>query len=446
METATELTPTQSSATKTIGVGGAVIYGGQVQDRERSPELRWYRKFDTYDTLLRNVHIISACITAMHVAVSKPAWFADPADEDIPLAVAYADFVNANIERLKWKRFIRKQFNHEFFGFAAHEWTAARQDNGWLAFEKVQHRNQRSVWYWLRNDEREIVAFKQWDEESGNFYEIPLWKCIYSTRQDTTDSPYGEGLMRAVVPVGQDLRELERLERVGYQNNLNGIPSFRWPEALKKQSGTSEAELSKERAMWANWLQNHVRNPKQGLMFDSAVYENVDGSPSTVKQYELETLTVDGGSEQYIEQAIRRKTLEIARVLGVEHILVGDNGVGSQSLSRDKSDNFMQRIISYMGNLQEDLQDQFVGSLAWMNAWQPELVPVIRHEPIDTRDIDKVTAGIRDIATASGPIPQDSEAIGEVFDMMGLTRPEPDEMGISLLGDEDSADNFDRGE
>ena len=431
-----------SNTTKPIGVTGTVIYSGIVDDRERNAKLRGYRKFDTYEDIIRNVHIVAAALGVWHTALSKPDWKARPADENDERANVYADFVNANLQKLKWKRFIRKQSNKLFYGFAAHEWTSERAENGMNAISELDHRQQRTIRYWWEDENRRVVAFRQWDQQVGQYYDIPLWKCVYSARQDTTDSPEGLGLLRTAVPLAEDIQELERVEKVGYRTNLNGIPIFKWPEQAKRENSAGDAsEIDAEKRAWESWLRQKIRNEEQGVIFDSATYPNTDGSPSGEPFYSLEFATVDGGSEQYLDDALRRKTLEVARVMGVEHFLVGDNGVGSQSLSTDKSKNFVERVISNLGDLQEDLQDQFVGSLGWMNAWEPELYPILEHEPVDTREIADVASALRDLSVASGPIPQESEAIGQVMDMMGLERLVQDDADMSLMGDDDDADN-----
>ena len=67
-------------------------------------------------------------------------------------------------------------------------------------------------------------------------------------------------------------------------------------------------------------------------------------------------------------KSIERLNYEIARVLGVEGLLVGGSGTGSQALSRDKSSNLFLLVDSTLKELTE-IYEKVMKYISQQNAW-----------------------------------------------------------------------------
>lgn len=128
-------------------------------------------------------------------------------------------------------------------------------------------------------------------------------------------------------------------------------------------------------------------------------------------------------SQDAIYTAIQRKTAEIARVLGVEGLLLGGGDKGSLALSRDKSQNFHLIIDSTIKEITDTFSKDFLTPLMELNGWDEELRPSFKTEAIQFRGIDEIARALKDIA-ATNLDPED-EAHGVMFDQLGLPRLDP---------------------
>ena len=111
-------------------------------------------------------------------------------------------------------------------------------------------------------------------------------------------------------------------------------------DITKEQRKSIEAPLRE-------FIEKHIKTPALGLVLDSMTYETSDeaGRPSGAKQWDVELLKGSATSFAENAAAIERINRELARVLGVEQLLLGSD-VGSFSLSRDKTNSFFLLVDS----------------------------------------------------------------------------------------------------
>ena len=119
-------------------------------------------------------------------------------------------------------------------------------------------------------------------------------KLLYLVDDTLSDSPEGLGLFRHLVSPAKRLERYEQLEGFGFETDLRGIPVVRLPLTLLNQQ-TKEGELSESQrtqmiAPFQQFAENHIRNPKLGLLLDSMTYETKDQAerPSNVPLWDVE--------------------------------------------------------------------------------------------------------------------------------------------------------------
>ena len=145
--------------------------------------------------------------------------------------------------------------------------------------------------------------------------------------------------------------------------------------------------------------------------------------------------------------AIERINREIARVLGVEAIILGDGDAGSYALSRDKTNQFSLTVDSTLQELAEGFEDDLLTPLWQLNGWPIEAMPSLKPEAVQYRDIEQVTAALRDMANAGAVLDPDDPAINEVRALLGLsptddiTRDEDEQLSGSNATEEGSPDD-----
>lgn len=426
--------PTSPNAFQGLGVGGTAVFGGFIQENEKDSDLLGRQKYATYSECLANVPIVAAAVRFFLNLVSGAEWKVEAAtDEDgeeLEGAREIADAVEDMMGDMRrpWHRVIRRLAMFKFYGFAVSEWIAKRRDDGLIGMDDVQPRPQITIERWILDRSNEVLGCVQRSPQTHEDIPIPREKLIYLVDDSLSDSPEGLGLFRHVIEACKRLRRLQQLEGFGYEGDLRGIPVGRAPLAELDQLVRAK-KISKQKADELlnglnAFIQNHIKNPSLGIMLDSTPYKQTgeNRTPSSTPMWGLELL--DGGTYSLAEVAlaITRINREIARIFGVEHLLLGENAAASRSLSEDKSQSFGLIVDSTLLELREQMNKDWLGPLAELNGWDPELLPTLKTETATYRSLAELAEALQALSAAGVTLDRQDEAVQELFDLMGLSR------------------------
>ncbi|BAO53107.1 virion protein [Pseudomonas phage KPP23] len=420
---------------ETIGGGQTAVIGGYIQDNESNPKLSGVSKYREYSNALANCTVVSAGVRYVLNLIAKAVWSMDPKDES-PLAEAYAEFAESLIydTETPWPRIIRKAAMFRFNGAAVLEWTAKTRADGMIGLADIENRPLATIERWDVDDAGHVLGVWQRVSQTGAEVYIPREKFAYFLDDSISDSPEGMGLFRHIIEKVDRLREYERLEGVGYETDLRGIPVGRAPLAsMREQLDRKLITKEQYNAMLfpiRSFLQNHIKGPKLGLMLDSSVYQDAspDMKQSSTPKWDMDLLKAGSTSLPEVAKTIERITHEIARVLGTEGLLLGGDGRGTQALSADKSQNLFLIVNSTLREMAEVVKKDILTPAFQMNGLDLDLMPDPRPEEIQAQDIEKIARALKDIAASSAILPPDAQAVKELFNMLGLTAPEIDDL------------------
>lgn len=421
--------PARVRPTKTEGVPGTAIFGGYIVENEKNAQLSGTLKYRTYSDLLANVSIVAAGTRFFLNLVSRSKWVVEPAD-DTPQAEEFKERVEAMMEDMEtpWHRVVRRAAMYRFYGFSIQEWTAKRNEDGSIGMKDIAPRPQLTIIQWDRDDNGNIVGVIQQSPQDYEEIYLNREKLVYVVDDTLNDSPEGLGLFRHIVKPSQELQRFEQLEGFGYEADLRGIPIGKAPlgelTTLVNDGLINEQQKSAIMEPLENFIANHIKNPRLGLVLDSSPYRARDegSSPSGNEQWGIELLQSSASSAAEVSKAIERKNQEIARVLGVEGLLLGSSQHGSQALSTDKSHNFALVVSSTLGELAESFEKDFIGTIWKLNGWPEEMKPSFTTESSVYRDVTKITAALKDMATAGAVLHPEDPAIDEVRELLGLSK------------------------
>lgn len=428
--------------TKTRGVGGTAIYGGYIASRERSAKLLGTQRWQTYQEILANRSIVAAGVRTYLNLCAKPAWSVmsaelDPDREDE--ARDAADFVEAAMHGMEtpWHRIVRRQAMYRFNGFSIQEWTAKRDDQGRMCFRDIEARPSFTVEKWDMDESGTVQGVVQRSPQTGQEIALPRWKLIYSVDDTLEDSPEGMGLLRNVVEPATRLEEYLALEQIGFQTDLRGIPVGRAPYAeinAQVAGGTlSEKDAKALIQPIEDFIPNHMRSRDTGVLLDSATYTDGDGKPTNAPLFGIELLKGNGSGQAEIAAAIQRINEEIARVLGVEHMLLGSGSSGSRALGDTKVEQFSLMVDATMRDLAETMEKDFIGPLWRMNGWDDEIKPMFSVESVQVRALSDLVDMVTGMSQAGLPTMPDDKHAEEIFAAAGLTPPARDTLGGGFL-------------
>lgn len=460
----------QGESQRVVGHTGTAVYGGYIVEDEKNNNLTRRRKYKTYSEILANVAIVSAGVRLFLNVVAKAQWNVEPAmdTEEIPeppprpvqpdqiiaeldppppeppaeptlVSSPEAQEIAEKIQDMMndmdtpWARVIRRAAMYRFYGFSIQEWTAKlREEDGLIGMRDIAPRPQLTIERWDMDITGSILGVVQRSEQDGQEIYLPRNKLVYMVDDSLNDSPEGLGLFRHIVESVQRLRRYLELEGFAFETDLRGIPVGRIPfaelDAMVQQGILSEEEKQNRINGMQEFIKKHIKNPQLGIILDSAPYRSIDdaATPSTHPMWDIELLTGDGSNngQESILNAIERELRQIARIMGVDQLLLGDGDRGSFALSQDKSHSFSLIIDSVLNELTEAFQKDFIGPLMKMNGWDPAMEPRLKTEPIQFRDVEQIVTAIRELSTAGIGLHPEDEAVGEIFDIIGLSKPD----------------------
>ena len=439
--------------TQTLGSTSGAGYSdaaGDAWSSDRTYNLTGEARYQVYETMMRDTAIVAAGMRLLFSLISNAVWTVNPPEglnnNEEAVAQGYADIAYDALFSMttSWSSVVKKTAGYRFHGFSIMEWTAKRRDDGTIGFKDVEHRPQRTIIKWNRDEGGTVESVVQ--RVGGREVVLPRSKIVYAVDDTLSDSPEGLGLFRHLAVTAQRLNFYIDLEEVAFSTDLRGIPIARAPlaelqEEVEKAGPVGSKERAdaevRRRAMLTPiraLAENHLRNKHTAAVLPSdtfiATTPDKSQTPSTVPKWSLELLNGDASSFADLANTINRLNQELARILGVEHLLLGADGAGSLALARSKVGTFFQIVSSTLLDLVEVFDRDLMEPLAEMNGWPDELRPELGVNNISDLDIEQVTQALANLANAGAPMMPGDPAEGEVYDAIGLTRPDPDRVTL----------------
>lgn len=413
---------------KSEGGPGVAVFGGYVDEGEQNAKVAGVQKYTTYANILANTTIAAASVRFFLNLLAKAEWNVQAAD-DTPESQERAEWFEKALHDMTtpFHRVVRRAGLYRYFGFSIQEWTAKRNEDGTIGLLDVESRPQHTIEQWGTDESGTVHGVVQRSPQT--FRAIPLHRSrlVYVVDDSLTDSPEGLGLFRHIVEAVERLEEYEKLEGIGFETDLRGIPVGRAPfmELSKAvQAGTiNQAQMDAQITAMRTFLTKHKKTANLALFLDSKVYESTgdNRTPSGQPQWNLELLKAGATSAPELALAIQRINREIARVLGTENLLLGESGAGSLAMARDKSDQFALQIDGALKEISEAFQADLVKPFMELNGWDLETMPKLKPEKVQHRAIEEVTAALRDMASAGAVLAPDDPAINEIRRLLGLS-------------------------
>lgn len=414
------------SAFKESGKSSTAIQGGSIVTKERNSKLVGENKYRTYEDLIANVSIIFASLRFYTTLIASSAWSAEPADESTEaeqLAETVLDILHDMDQ--PFVETVKAASLFKFNGFAWLEMTAKKRDDGVIGLKSIESRPCRTIQKWDVDDNGNIKGVGQVLPLSAQTVYIPRWKSIYMVENLLTDSPEGWGMLRAVVETATRLQEIQKSEKMGINRDMRGIPIGRVPFAALSESGLDAKQIGDAVKPVEDFVSMVQKGETTGLVLDSATY--VSGSStqngeshsfSGNKQYDLELISSQSNGLADVDKIIRRLQLEISRCLGTDVLMVEG---GSLALSKDKSQNLLITINSFLAEIAAQFNKDILPFLAKLNGWDANLLPVLTFSDVSQRSIEEIVASVRDLATAGITLDRRDDAVKEIFRSLDLT-------------------------
>ncbi|KKL72017.1 hypothetical protein LCGC14_2089100, partial [marine sediment metagenome] len=392
------------SPEETIGAPGVAIFGGFIVEQEKDSRLTGTEKYLSYSNLIANNSIVSAGVRFFLNIASGVEWEVQVSDEmegdeKAEKIAKQIKFVMHDMET-PWHSIIRDALMHRFHGFSIQEMIAKRitsgEHKGLTGMKKVAKRAQATIVRWDQKKNGDIEGVMQRSPQTQKEEYLPRGKLIYCVDDTLHDSPEGLGIFRHIIKLHARLVRYEILEGWGFERDLRGTPVGRAPlgvlAQMVAQKKITKGEAAAIRKPIEDFIEKALKGIDTGIVLDSAVYKGTgeNNAPSANPHWGIELLKGETTSQEEMSKAIERIERSIARLLGVEQLMLGSDSRGSHALSQDKSQQFGVVIDAALNEVARCMERDFLRWMFDLNGWDIKYMPTFRLSNAQFREVGEI--------------------------------------------------------
>lgn len=410
-----------------IGDTGLKRYGGYI-DEEFLRQLKGKRAIRAYREMRDNDDIIGGILFVVEMLLRNVEWRTDPASDD-PIAVEIAEFVDSCRDDMShsWSDFIAEVLSMLPYGFSVHEIVykervgpsendgqrRSKYTDGLIGWRKMPIRAQESIYEWNIGADGSIDGLKQQAPATGAIVDIPIEKLLLFRTTSHKNNPEGRSIIRNAYIDWHFKKNIKQIEAIGIERDLAGLPVAHVPpELLSAQAGSDEAAaLEAIKAI----VRNIRRDEQEGVIWPLAY--DADGNLT----YKLELLSSSGARQFDTNEIISRYDKRIAATVMADFIMLGQDKVGSYSLSSDKTDMFAVALGAWLKSICDVLNRFAIPRLLKINNMPLEHAPEFAVSDVEKEDIEKTLEGVSKMVLA-GVLPPDEDVENKVRDLLDLPR------------------------
>ena len=398
-----------------LGSTGLARFGQHVHE-EFLPDLRGPKAIKVFREMSDNDPVIGAALLNIEMLVRQVEWRVDPAsssrkDRD------WAKFVEDSMNDMSysWADTLAEILSFLPYGWSYHEivykrrgglWgsgkTRSQFSDGFISWRKIPIRGQSSLFGWEFNDDSgDITHMIQQAPPKYETVYLPIERSLLFRTTSHKNNPEGRSILRNAYRPWYFKKHIEEIEGIGVERDLAGIPTAYVDPVLMSEAATPDEKALLESI---KTLLKNVRNDQQaGIIFPRAYDDNGNS------QYDFELMTSGGARQFPTDPIITRYDQRIAMSLLCDFILLGHEKVGSFALSSDKTDLFAVALGTWLNSIAEVFNRHALPRLFKLNNWQPEKMPKIMYEDIESPDLTALGSYLQSLAAIGVPLMPDED-------------------------------------
>jgi hypothetical protein len=439
--------PKKATATRELGASGSYGMNDQLRPDEFLPKLRGLNATRTFREMKDNDPVIGAILMAFEMLL-RAAEFRVEAVNDSPEAEEAKLFVEQCFADMEGTvdDFLAEVLTFLPFGFSVFEVVYkirggrntsdttrySQFDDGRYGIQKLAPRAQWTIDRFLTDANGAITGVRQTalTLKMGSV-EIPIEKLLHFRTSTINNDPSGRSILRNAFTSYHYASHIQMIEAIAVEREMNGIPVGRIPSEYLADSATAAQQG------FTNAFKKILRDVKfndQGfILIPSDVYENDDGSKTSIPMVQFDLVTAKGTRAIPTGEVILRHQQNIARSVLADFLMLGSGDKGSFALSKSKTDLFLAAAAGYTEAISSVLNRQLLTRLWELNGFDPELMPSIAFGDIAPVDLAELGAFVRDIAGAGMPLFPDDDTENTIRRAAGFPEKtmDPDLLGAA---------------
>lgn len=448
--------PIKATATREMGAAGSYGMNDQLRPDEFLPKLRGLNATRTFREMKDNDPVIGAILMAFEMLLRAAEFRVEAADDspEAKDAQIYVEQCFADMEGTV-DDFLAEVLTFLPFGFSVFEVVYkirggrkstdptrySQFDDGRMGIRKLAPRAQWTIDRFLTDENGAITGVRQTAMTlKTGAVDIPIEKLLHFRTSTINNDPSGRSILRNAFTSYHYASHIQMIEAIAVEREMNGIPVGRIPSEYLAENA-SDAQQA-----FANAFKKILRDVKfndQGfVLLPSDVYENDDGSKTSIPMVQFDLVTAKGTRAIPTGDVILRHQQNIARSVLADFLMLGSGDKGSFALSKSKTDLFLAAAAGYTEAISSVLNRQLLTRLWEINGFDPDLMPMISFGDIAPVDLAELGAFVRDIAGAGMPLFPDDDTENTIRraagfpektadpDLMGAAPPQPTDTGV----------------
>lgn len=439
--------PKKATATRELGASGSYGMNDQLRPDEFLPKLRGINAIRTFREMKDNDPIIGAILMAFEMLLRAAEFRVEAANES-PEAEEGKTFLEQCFADMEGTvdDFISEVLTFLPFGFSLFEVVYkvrggrntsdparySQFDDGRYGIQKLAPRAQWTIDRFLTDANGTITGVRQTalTLKMGSV-EIPIEKLLHFRTSTINNDPSGRSILRNAFTSYHYACHIQMIEAIAVEREMNGIPVGRIPAEYLADSATAAQQA------FTNAFKKILRDVKfndQGfVLLPSDVYENDDGSKTSIPMVQFDLITAKGTRAIPTGEVILRHQQNIARSVLADFLMLGSGDKGSFALSKSKTDLFLAAASGYTEAIASVLNRQFVTRLWELNGFDPDVMPSIAFGNIAPVDLAELGAFVRDISGAGMPLFPDDDTENTIRRAAGFPEKtmDPDLLGAA---------------
>lgn len=371
-----------------LGRSGLLNYGGYIQD-EHLRELqgdKWTRTV----RVMQDHPIISGCLFAIEMLCRQVEWRIDPDpdappdDERVPfieqclmhdMEYTWPDTLSVILSMIPWGWSLLEVVYKLRQGDNADPTKASRYDDGRVGLRKLALRAQESRQRWEYDDHGGLVGMIQVAPPDYTGVLIPLDRALLFRTTVAKDNPEGHSAIRGAYESWYYATNLQRIEAIGIERDLAGIPVAGVPPELLGATKTPDQQAVYDAI--DGIVTRLKRDEQAGVMWPLAYDANGN------KLYELSLMTSGGQRQVNTHERIEAYKTDMAASLLADFIRLGHGQAGSWALSSDKTNLFAVALGAWLDSIAAVINTQLIPRLLRVNGWPTAMAPTLGHDDIE---------------------------------------------------------------
>lgn len=387
-----------------IGRTGVLQFSGYLYE-DALRELQQWSGQRIYREMADGDPIVGSVLFAIEQLIRQVEWTVEPADrtasaEDAAqlvdealgdMAITWQDTLSEILSMLTFGWSYLEQVYKVRGGDDDDPARASKYDDGRIGWSHWGIRAQETLLRWEFDPGGTLLGMWQLPPPDYRLRFIPIGKSLHFRTTSRKGNPEGFSLLRRAYSPWYYKSNIQRIEAIGIERDLAGLPVVKVPgELFESPAMSAQLQVYKD-------LVTNLRADEQSGVVIPSDYDPASGKP----MYELSLLSTGGARQTQTDPVIARYDQRIASSMLADFILLGQEKVGSYALSHDKTTMFNQALGTFLDQIAAVVNRFAIPRLLRLNGMDVSKgTPELKHGDVTSPDLAALGTFLQALANA----------------------------------------------